>query len=177
MSEIQLVAINRDNVANFWKRASNPPPPGRFYRSAEFSHSFAGIPGKKILRDVSKLRIARILLGQQRGADSPGNIQPRIVPEYTVFIVRIVEVAALIEKLNVFGDREKAMGKSRGNVNLILIPRGEEHAGPFSEMRGAKPNIDSDIESFAFNHAAKLRLRNDATDNEARAKFLLRDCE
>ena len=51
------------------------------------------------------------------------------------------------------------MGKSAGNINLIMLFRGEKHAGPFSKMRGADSNIHGDVESFALDDAAQLRLR------------------
>src|SRR5271169_5136295 len=80
----------------------------------------------------------------------PGDVEFRVVPSDTVFIGRIVKIATLIEKLDRIGQREKSMGESAGDINLIVRAGGQKHACPFPEMRRAEPNIDRYVECFSF---------------------------
>lgn len=51
------------------------------------------------------------------------------------------------------------MGKSSGNVDLIVLGGRKHHGGAFSEGRRTATNIYSDVQNFTFNYTAKLRLR------------------
>src|SRR4029077_16197825 len=72
---------------------------------------------------------------------------------------RVIKIAALVEKLNIFRAREKAMGEPDGNVNLILLFGREEDGSGFAEVRGADPKIHDCIEGFPYHNAAELCLR------------------
>src|ERR1700691_2669581 len=51
------------------------------------------------------------------------------------------------------------MRKTHRNVNLILFLCGENHARPSPEIWRAKPNVESDIQSFALDDSTEPGLR------------------
>src|SRR5690349_21711485 len=51
------------------------------------------------------------------------------------------------------------MSKTSGNINLVLLACRQQNTGPFPQKRGADPYVNGDVQCFAFNDAAKLRLR------------------
>ena len=50
------------------------------------------------------------------------------------------------------------MGKTFWYEDLALVFTGEKAANPFSEIRGAKPNINGDIKDFPCDHINQLPL-------------------
>src|SRR5919109_2111001 len=80
-----------------------------------------------------------VLWRNDRVAYLPVNLQLWIAPQHSVLVLRIINVAALIEKLGGVGKHGKAVGKSRGNVDLLLILRREHGANPLSERGRPAP--------------------------------------
>ena len=76
-----------------------------------------------------------------------------------MLVAGIVEVAALVEELDSFGERQKAMRKSRRDKNLIVVVGREKDACPFPKMGRPGANVHGYIQRFAFDHAAELGLR------------------
>src|ERR1700756_5696025 len=51
------------------------------------------------------------------------------------------------------------MSKTGRDVDLILFLRGEADAGPFARVRRADPDVNGDVQRFAFDNATELGLR------------------
>ena len=90
----------------------------------DFVASSRRVAGKKFARNIGELGIFRVLFGNKRTANAPGNINIRIAPENAMLIGRIVEVAAFVKKLDGIGKRQEAVRESRGDINLIMLLRG-----------------------------------------------------
>jgi hypothetical protein len=102
--------------------------------------------------------VVRILLRQHRAHGAPRNGEIRIVPEDAALVVGSVVVAALVEKLDDIGQRQEAVRKSGGNINLILLGSREKNAGPLAKVRRAETNVDGDVQSFALNYPTEFCL-------------------
>ena len=76
----------------------------------------------------------RVFFGDEGIADRPLDADRGIVPQDAAFILRAVEIAALVEELNSFGQRQVSVCKSGRNEQLILLFRGKIHARPLSEV-------------------------------------------
>jgi hypothetical protein len=76
----------------------------------------------------------RVLFGDEGIADRPLDADRGIVPQDAVFILRTIEIAALVEELNSFGQRQESVCKSGRNEQLILLFRRKIHARPLSEV-------------------------------------------
>jgi len=109
--------------------------------------------------DVGELRIVGVSLRERRREITPVDGQHRIVPENAMFVGWSIVVTAFVKKLNGFGQCEKPVRESNGDIDLILLFGGEADAGPFAEMGRADANVGDYVESFAFDDATELGLR------------------
>ena len=101
----------------------------------------------------------RVFFGDEGIADRPLDADRGIVPQDAAFLLRTVEITALVEELNSFGQRQESVCKSGRNEQLILLFRGKIHARPLSEVWRAHPDVHGDIQRLALNHAAQFGLR------------------
>ena len=62
----------------------------------------------------------------------PLNADIRIIPCKSAFIIRLLEIRALIAEFRFIAQNDEAMGKILGNKELFLILSGEENAEPLS---------------------------------------------
>lgn len=92
----------------------------------------------------------------------PGDVEGRIVPENGAFSGRMIEVGSLVENFGGIGEDEEAVGKAfRDPQELELIAWRfalQVEPGPFSEVRGATPEIDGDVPDMAGEDADQLTL-------------------
>lgn len=109
-------------------------------------------------RNVGEPGIPGVFVRNEGISDTPRNVELRIAPEDAVFVGGIVEVAALVEELDVIRQGEKAVRKAHRDVDLILPLRRKKDTGPFSEMGRVEPDVDRDIQSLALDDAAQLGL-------------------
>jgi len=75
-----------------------------------------------------------------------------------MFVFGTIIVTTLIEKLYSFRETDEPMCESSRDIDLILLVCGEADAGPFAEVWRPLTNIHSNIQSFAFDDTANLRL-------------------
>ena len=68
------------------------------------------------------------------------------------------ELGQLIDHLDPFGEREKAMAESRRDPGIAMLVARQTEAGPFAERRRALAQIDRDVEQLACQHADELAL-------------------
>ncbi len=101
----------------------------------------------------------RVFFGDEGIADRPLDADRGIVPQDAAFLLRTVEITALVEELNSLGQRQVSVCKSGRNEQLILLFRGKIHARPLSEVWRAHPDVHGDIQRLALNHAAQFGLR------------------
>ena len=109
--------------------------------------------------DIGEFRTFSVSLGEHRSSRTPVDGESWVVPENAVFVGWSVVIAALVEKLNDFGKSQEAVSKSGRDVDLILLLGAEADAGPLAKMRRAYADVDSHIQSFAFDDTAELGLR------------------
>ena len=62
--------------------------------------------------------------------DRPLDADIRIVPCKPAFIIRMIEIRALITEFRFITQNDEAMGKILGNEELLLILGGKENAEP-----------------------------------------------
>lgn len=81
-----------------------------------------------------------------------------ILPVDPVFGGGIIKVAALVEKLRFVGKHRESVCETSWNVDLMLIFRRQDNAGPFPECRGAATYVDGNIKNFPAHYPAQFRL-------------------
>ncbi len=101
----------------------------------------------------------RVFFGDEGIADRPLDADRGIVPQDAAFLLRTVEIAALVEELNSFGQRQEAVCKSGRNEHLILLFRGKSHERPLPEVWRTHPDVHGDVQRLALNHATQFGLR------------------
>jgi hypothetical protein len=101
----------------------------------------------------------RVFFRDERIENTPGNRKVRIIPNDAMLIAWIIEVAALVKKLDPFGQCHKAMRESGWNVDLVLAIGREPYADPPSERRRTEPDVHRDVQCFPLDDTAELGLR------------------
>ena len=81
-----------------------------------------------------------------------------IVPDDSALICGIIEVAALVKELNPFTEGDKTMGKTSGNVDLILLASGKKQASPPAESWRSNPDVQGHVKRLPFNNSAEFCL-------------------
>jgi hypothetical protein len=109
--------------------------------------------------DVCEFWIFSVSLREHVSTRTPVDAESWVVPENAVFVGRSIVIAALVEKLNCFRKSQEAVSKSGWDIDLILLLGAEADTGPLAKMRRTYADIDGDIQSFAFDDTAELRLR------------------
>lgn len=71
----------------------------------------------------------------------------------------MIEVGAFIGEDRGVAEDEKAVGKSGGNIKLILLFGGQRNGVPLSVGLGAGTDVHGDVENLAFDDMDKLALR------------------
>ena len=85
--------------------------------------------------DRVKLRQFQVFLGHHRISSFPVNLQSWVAPQNPEFIARVVKVRAFIEELHRFCQCQKAVRKSRRDIDLVLQFRRKPQRGPLAEVR------------------------------------------
>lgn len=114
---------------------------------------------KEFLGNVLEAAQSGVFFGYEGRRYVPGDGQVRVVPKNAALVVGIIEIAALVKELHIVGQCEKPVGKAGGDVDLVLLLRGEDNAGPLAEMRGAQADIHRNVQGLPAHHAAELGLR------------------
>jgi hypothetical protein len=110
------------------------------------------------LLDVSEFWIVGVSLRKHRSGSAPVDGERGIIPKNAVFVGRGIVIAAFIQKLNDFCEREKTVRESDRDVDLILRLGTEVDAGPVAEMWRTQPDVDDYVQSFALDDTTELGL-------------------
>jgi hypothetical protein len=110
------------------------------------------------LSDVSEFWIVGVSLRKHRSGSAPVDGERGIIPKNAVFVGWGIVIAAFIQKLNDFCQREKTVRKSDRDVDLILRLGTEVDAGPVAEMWRTEPDVDDYVQSFALDDTTELGL-------------------
>lgn len=113
---------------------------------------------KKLGSHVGKPRKPGIFSGYERTINAPTNVQRGIVPQNTVLIGAVIEIAAHIKELDRIGESDKSVCKTGRNINHVVRFGAKRDRRPLAKCRRAGANIHSDIEGLPLNNAAELGL-------------------
>ena len=83
----------------------------------------------------------------------PPNANVRIIPGKSSFIVRMVEVIALVAELSFIGENQEAMSEASRNQELFLVLGRELYSVPFPEGGTPFPDINRNIKHCAAHNA------------------------
>ena len=89
----------------------------------------------------------------------PLNADIRIIPCKPAFIIRMIEIRALIAEFRFITQNDEAMGKILVNEELLLILSGKENAEPLPVSLRSFSEIYRNIKDLAFDYANELILR------------------
>jgi hypothetical protein len=109
--------------------------------------------------DVSEFWIIGISLRKYWCKVTPIDSKHRIVPENAVLVGWSIVITAFVKELNGFGEREKSVRESNGDIDLILLFGGQENAGPFAEVGRTDSDVGDYIQSFTLDDTTELGLR------------------
>ena len=98
-------------------------------------------------------------LGEQRLFQRPLDADVRVVPADGQFVLRRVELGALVVEQRGFAEHRKAVREPGRDIELPLVLAREHQAVPLPEGGRAAPDVHRDVEHLALQHLEQLALR------------------
>ena len=99
-----------------------------------------------------------IFIGNDGGGNGPLDADLRIVPDNADFVLRMVEIGALVLDLGLLADHAEAVQKAWRYVELAKTFGRQDGAHPASKGLRTLPDVDGDIEDLALYRTDEFAL-------------------
>jgi len=127
----------------------------------EWRTARSGVERQVLLWYPSQRRVRAVLLGKYRFTvrrDRPFNGKVRVVPDDPALALRVVKVAALVEKLGLVAQDVEAVREAFRHEEHALVFGREHLPDPFPERGAAAADVHGHVEDLPRYHAHEFRL-------------------